>query len=57
MICEVCALGGEQNSQHHYKRAEKWHAKCEGCECQHKVGASWVLHVGEREPQMQTQSP
>jgi hypothetical protein len=50
---------GVQNSVAHYKRAAKYHDKCndKGCVCQHKTGPGYVKREGSKVPLMQTQSP
>ena len=44
MICQSCHKAGEENSQDQYKRAAKFHSKCndKGCVCQHKTGPGYV---------------
>ena len=59
MICESCRTAGDQNSVAQYKRAAKFHNKCndKGCVCQHKTGPGYVKRDGIKVPLMQTQSP
>jgi hypothetical protein len=59
MICQNCLDGGAENSIGQYKRATKFHKKCDfkGCVCQHKTGQGWVKVKGVPVPLMQTQSP
>jgi hypothetical protein len=50
---------GVENSVAEYKRATKYHNKCndKGCVCQHKTGPGYVKREGSKVPLMQTQSP
>ena len=59
MICQNCRAGGDENSVAQYKRAAKFHNKCDdkGCVCQHKTGPGYVKRAGTKVPLMQTQSP
>ena len=59
MICESCRTAGDENSVAQYKRAAKFHNKCDdkGCVCQHKTGPGYVKRDGIRVPLMQIQSP
>jgi hypothetical protein len=59
MICNNCMDAGVENSVAHYKRASKYHDKCndKGCVCQHKTGPGYVKRAGSKVPLMQTQSP
>ena len=59
MICNNCMDAGVENSVAHYKRAAKYHDKCndKGCVCQHKTGPGYVKRAGTKVPLMQTQSP
>jgi hypothetical protein len=59
MICESCRTAGDENSVAQYKRAAKFHNKCndKGCVCQHKTGPGYVKRAGSKVPLMQTQSP
>ena len=59
MICNNCTDAGVENSVAHYKRAAKYHDKCndKGCVCQHKTGPGYVKRAGTKVPLMQTQSP
>jgi hypothetical protein len=59
MICNNCMDAGVENSVAHYKRAAKYHEKCndKGCVCQHKTGPGYVKREGSKVPLMQTQSP
>ena len=59
MICENCRTAGDENSVAQYKRAAKFHNKCndKGCVCQHKTGPGYVKRAGSKVPLMQTQSP
>jgi hypothetical protein len=59
MICSNCMDAGVENSVAHYKRASKYHDKCndKGCVCQHKTGPGYVKREGSKVPLMQTQSP
>ena len=59
MICPWCLRAGEENSLAHYKRADRWHDKCDakGCVCQHKTGPGYVRRADTKVPLMQTQSP
>ncbi len=57
MICTDCRRGGDQNRlaaiqlnegdtagyENHKVVAQGFHAKCQGCDCQHHVGSSLVL--------------
>ena len=55
MICQNCRTAGDENSVAEYKRAAKYHKKCDdkGCVCQHKTGPGHTGPSGLR----QTQSP
>jgi len=59
MICQNCRTAGDENSVAQYKRATKFHNKCDdkGCVCQHKTGPGYVKRAGTKVPLMQTQSP
>jgi hypothetical protein len=59
MICNNCMDAGVENSVAHYKRAAKYHDKCndKGCVCQHKTGPGYVKRENSKVPLMQTQSP
>ena len=59
MICQNCLDGGAENLIGQYKRAAKFHKKCDfkGCVCQHKTGPGYVKRDGSKVPLMQTQSP
>ena len=59
MICHNCITAGEENSLAEYKRAAKFHKKCDykGCVCQHKTGPGYVRRAGSKVPLMRTQSP
>jgi hypothetical protein len=59
MICVNCRTAGDENSLGEYKRATKFHKKCDfkGCVCQHKTGPGYVKRDGSKVPLMQTQSP
>ena len=51
MICQNCLRAGAENRDSHYKRAAKWHDKCDfkGCVCQHKTGPGFVKRVAKEE--------
>lgn len=51
MICQNCLDAGAENSLAEYKRAAKFHKKCDfkGCVCQHKTGPGFVKRVAKEE--------
>ncbi len=51
MICLNCRTAGEENTLGQYKRATKFHNKCDfkGCVCQHKTGPGFVKRVAKEE--------
>ena len=59
MICQNCRTAGDENTVAEYRRAAKFHSKCDdkGCVCQHKTGPGYVKRAGTKVPLMQTQSP
>jgi hypothetical protein len=59
MICQNCKTAGDENTLTEYKRAAKFHKKCDdkGCVCQHKTGPGYVKRDGTKVPLMQLQSP
>jgi putative ribosome biogenesis GTPase RsgA len=51
MICQNCLNAGAENLVGAYKRATKFHNKCDfkGCVCQHKTGPGFVKRAVKEE--------
>jgi hypothetical protein len=45
MICRACSSAGVLNKEGNTGEAYRQHRRCEGCECQHKIGTGHVLEV------------